>query len=263
MRGQGPLCVYLAKPCVLSKAVTCIYMQVCASIFIFILYIWMHFCVCIHIWCTLYVCVQYLTVCSTIWVYINILEFVYFCIFGCACTGYFCLLHVHAYCVWVCVKVWCGWMLILLEAAVWQNKAQLRCPRGHVELELTARWKSLPQSSVLSRTYSLGWVWGTGGTKHGCGPITRLVNFLLQSPSTLTFDLSEDKKTESLPPWLWYNKSTISMSLLYLIATTNLRKADKRHNTFHYTMNKNVKFPTSFLFSHNTHTVYSGNGSSS
>lgn len=37
----------------------------------------------------------------------------------------------------VCVR-----MLILLEAAVWQNKAQLRCPRGHVELVLTARWKT-------------------------------------------------------------------------------------------------------------------------
>lgn len=65
---------------------------------------------------------------------------------GCVCM-YVQFVSIHAgctKCTYQCVCVLrCRWMLILLEVTVRQNKAQLRCPRGHVELVLIAWWKSL------------------------------------------------------------------------------------------------------------------------
>lgn len=62
------------------------------------------------------------------------------------CLGLYIPLSAH---ISVCV-LRCRWMLILLEAVVRQNKAQLRCPGGHVELAIIAWWKSLCVISTVT-----------------------------------------------------------------------------------------------------------------
>lgn len=142
-------CAYICDRCLCA---VCVYVIGFMCFYSFYMNVWVQDCVCVCL--CLFKC---------IWVCM--------CVNVCsACVLRYASLPIYI-CIYACLFVWecvsrCGWTFILVEAAVWQNKAQLRCPTGHVELVLKAWWKSPCQLSILSRTCSLGRVRGTGGTQH-------------------------------------------------------------------------------------------------